>query len=154
MPLLDGCNHIALVTNDIDRFIRFYTDVFDAEVIADLTEGEMRDVLLDLGGGLVLHPFQFEHGNPHGTGSPDMFTRGHLDHFGMNVADVETFELLRTRLVEAGVSDGMVTDFGITRNVWFADPDGMGCEIVLWANEPIRTFADRGQEPYLQEAAR
>lgn len=154
MPLLHGLNHLALVTNDMDRLIRFYTDVFDAEVIDDMTEGDLRHVLLDLGGGLVLHPFQFQDGNPSGAGSAAMFERGHLDHFGMNVADVDTFELLRTRLVEAGASDGTVTDFGITRNVWFQDPDGMGCEIAMWMDAPMRSFEDRGQESYRRTAAR
>jgi catechol 2,3-dioxygenase-like lactoylglutathione lyase family enzyme len=154
MPLLDGCNHIALVTNDVDRLIRFYTEVFDAEILDDMTEGDLRHVLLDLGGGLVLHPFQLGQHNPSGTGSAEMFQRGHIDHFGMNVADVDTFELLRTRLVEAGVSDGTVHDFGVTRNVWFSDPDGMGCEIVIWGNAPMRSLEDRIEEPYLQPAAR
>ena len=154
MPLLAGCNHIALVTNDMERFIRFYTDVFDAEVIDDMTEGDLRHVLLDLGGGLVLHPFHFQGGNANGAGSAAMFERGHLDHFGMNVDDAETFELLRTRLVDAGASDGMVTDFGITRNVWFSDPDGMGCEIAIWGDAPMRSFDDRTQEPYPQAAVR
>lgn len=57
-----------------------------------------------------------------------MFGRGHIDHFGLDVADAKIFEELRRRLVEAGATDGTVTDFGITRNVWFEDPDGMGCE--------------------------
>lgn len=153
MPLLDGCNHIALVTNDLDRLLRFYTDVFEAEVIDDMTEGPVRHVLLDLGGGLVLHPFQFADANPNGAGSATMFERGHLDHFGMNVADEVTFELLRARLVEAGASDGTVTDFGITRNVWFTDPDGMGCEIAMWADAPMRAFDDRVQEQYQRTAA-
>ena len=154
MPLLDGCNHIALVTSDLERFIGFYTSVFDAEILDDMTEGELRHVLLDLGGGLVLHPFQFEGENPNGIGSADMFERGHIDHFGMNVADADTFELLRARLVDAGVSDGTVHDFGVTRNVWFSDPDGMGCEIVIWGNAPMRSLEDRIEEPYLQAAVR
>ena len=30
--LLDGVNHIGLVTDDIDRFVEFYREVFDATV--------------------------------------------------------------------------------------------------------------------------
>lgn len=152
MPLLNGCHHIALVTNDLDRLIRFYGDVFDATVIGDMIEAELRHALLDLGGGLVLHPFQFEQPNSNGAGSSAMFERGHIDHFGMNVADEATFELLRARLVEAGASDGTVTDFGSTRSVWFEDPDGMGCEIAMWVDAPVRTFDNRLQEPYRQVA--
>ena len=31
--LLDGFNHVALLTGDTERFVRFYSDVFGAEVI-------------------------------------------------------------------------------------------------------------------------
>lgn len=153
MGLATGCNHIALLTDDMERFLRFYTEVFDGEVLHDMTEDGLRHVLLDLGGGLVLHPFQLLDGNPNGAGSAEMFGRGHIDHFGIDVDTEETFELLRTRLVQAGASDGTVTDFGVTRNVWFSDPDGMGCEIALWADGPLRPFAERGQELFPQATA-
>jgi len=147
MPLTTGFNHVALLTADIDRFVQFYVDVFDAEVRHDLGEGGMRHVVLDLGAGSCLHPFQIE-GNPHGQASSVMFDRGHVDHLALNVADDATFEKLRHRLVDAGASDGMITDFGVVRTVWFEDPDGMGSEIALWQDgEPI-PFEQRGQYAY------
>jgi Glyoxalase/Bleomycin resistance protein/Dioxygenase superfamily len=30
--LLDGVNHVALITDDTERFVRFYQEVFDAKV--------------------------------------------------------------------------------------------------------------------------
>lgn len=148
MALTNGCHHVALVTADMDRFIAFYRDVFDAEVRGDMTEGPLRHVLLDLGGGFVLHPFYFAEGNPHGTASAEMFNRGHLDHLALDVADTETFQELRRRLVDHGASDGAVTDFGLTRGVWFEDPDGHGCEIVIRSNGRPRTFDERIVEAY------
>ena len=52
--LLDGVNHIALLTTDMDRFIRFYQEVFDARVVHDNRHhaghvGE-RMVIMALGG--------------------------------------------------------------------------------------------------------
>ncbi len=29
--LLDGVNHVALITDDTERFVRFYQEVFDAK---------------------------------------------------------------------------------------------------------------------------
>lgn len=147
MPLLTGCNHIALVTEDIDRFVAFYGGIFDGTVIDDMTEGPLRHVLLDLG-GVVLHPFQLSEPNVHAAAKNEMFQRGHIDHFGLDVDDEAVFQKLRGRLVEAGATDGTVTDFGITRNVWFEDPDGMGCEIVMWAGAPMLSFDDRIQEAH------
>lgn len=147
MGLLNGCDHIAIITTDVERFVRFYGDIFEGTVVADATEGDLRHVLLDVG-GLVLHPFQLGTPNPHAVGSDIMFDRGHLDHVGLHVDTEETFQELRHRLVEAGASDGTITDFGITKNVWFVDPDGMGCEIVLWVGAEMLTFEDRIQIPY------
>ena len=146
MGLLNGCNHIAIITSDVDRFVRFYGEIFEGAVVADMAEGELRHVLLDLG-GVVLHPFEMKD-NPYGLGSDAMFARGHIDHFALNVEDEGVFEELRHRLVEAGVTDGTLTDFGVTRNVWFVDPDGMGCEIVMWANGAPLAFDDRVSEAY------
>lgn len=131
MVLTNGINHVALLTQDIDRFIQFYARIFDATVAVDIDEGDARHALVDLGNGFYLHPFQLADSNPYSAGSPDMFRRGHLDHFGIDVGDENTFQELRRRLVAAGASDGAVVDFGISRNVWFADPDGHGCEIVI-----------------------
>lgn len=152
MALLTGCNHIALITRDINRFVAFYTEVFDGSVIGDMTEEGMRHVMLDLG-GVVLHPFQFPSDHPHATASPEMFDRGHIDHFALNVADADTFEELRRRLVDAGATDGTVTDFGVTRSVWFEDPDGMGCEVAMWGRGTPLSFNDRIQEAYQPQPA-
>lgn len=146
--LTSGCNHVALVTEDLERFVRFYTEVFDAQLRWDLDEGPVRHALLDLGGGFGLHPFELADGSAHARGSATMFERGHLDHLAIDVPDVDAFEEVRRRLVACGASDGAVTDFGVTRNVWFEDPDGHGSEIALWADAPPRSFAERVVEAY------
>lgn len=148
MALSTGCNHVALVTADLDRLIEFYTRIFDAEVVLELDEGGLRHAMIDLGGGFRLHPFEFTDGNPHGTASEATFGRGHLDHLAIDVDDPDVFELLRTRLVEVGATDGELTDFGAVRSVWFHDPDGMGCEIAMWTEGEPLAFTDRGRHPY------
>ena len=60
-----------------------------------------------------------------------MFDRGHLDHFGLEVTDVDTFWALHDRLVAEGHSTGEVTDFGPIIGFDFTDPDGMQCEVNL-----------------------
>ena len=148
MPLANGCNHIALVTQDLERFVDFYRRVFDAEVVLDMEEGPMRHAMVDVGGGFWLHPFQFADDNPHAAGRDEVFQRGHLDHLAIAIDDAETFEEVRTRLVEAGAADGTVTDFGALRTVWFEDPDGMGAEIAIVADGAPLAFDERGQERY------
>jgi catechol 2,3-dioxygenase-like lactoylglutathione lyase family enzyme len=153
MALTHGCHHVAVITEDMDRFLDFYVSVFDATVKWDLREDGIRDAVVDLGAGSALHPFQLPEINIHARGSAEMFNRGHLDHVALNVTDSETFEELRRRLVERGATDGMVTDFGVARSVWFEDPDGHGCEIAMWVDAPPRKFSERGQEPYVAVGA-
>jgi catechol 2,3-dioxygenase-like lactoylglutathione lyase family enzyme len=147
VPLTNGINHVAMLTEDLDRFIAFYTEVFDAEVRLDVREEGLRHAFLDVGAAAVLHAFSIP-GNAHATGMPHMFDRGHVDHVALDVADAETFETLRDRLVERGASDGLVTDFGSVRVIVFCDPDGFEGEIALWVDAPALAFADRIHEPY------
>jgi catechol 2,3-dioxygenase-like lactoylglutathione lyase family enzyme len=149
MTVTAGVNHIALITEDLDRFVRFYTEVIGASVIAELDEDGLRHAMLDVGRGAGLHAFE-QAGHPDATASRATFARGHLDHFALNLADRATFEAVRTRLVDAGASDGTITDFGSVLSVSFVDPDGCDLEIALWQDGPTRTFADRQQIAYVR----
>lgn len=149
MSMTAGCDHIALVTRDLDRFIDFYTAVFDADVTLDLFEEGARHAMIDLGGGFRLHPFELVAPNEYGTGSDEFFNRGHLDHLAIRVSDTDSFEELRRRLVDAGASDGEIVDWGSVRTIWFTDPDGMGSEIAISADGATRTRDDVVREPYL-----
>lgn len=40
MPLTTGINHVTASTSDLDRLVRFYREVFDAEMVFD---GPARD---------------------------------------------------------------------------------------------------------------
>ena len=58
MPLAKGCHHIAILTEDLDRFVAFYRRIFDADLLAEGGEGPLRHALVDVG-GMSLHPFEF-----------------------------------------------------------------------------------------------
>jgi catechol 2,3-dioxygenase-like lactoylglutathione lyase family enzyme len=46
MSLVTGLNHVAVVTADLDRFINFYTDVFDMSVVFQEATPAFRHVIL------------------------------------------------------------------------------------------------------------
>jgi catechol 2,3-dioxygenase-like lactoylglutathione lyase family enzyme len=49
--LLDGVNHVAVMTGDTDRLSRFYTDVFDAPPARTIeSQPGFRLSLIDIGG--------------------------------------------------------------------------------------------------------
>jgi catechol 2,3-dioxygenase-like lactoylglutathione lyase family enzyme len=127
--LVSGINHVAVVTEDVDRFCAFYTDVFDATVVFAETTPAFRHAILAVDDdGAVLHPVEMA-GNPHGRASANMLDRGHLDHFALNVPSREAFDELRRRVCDRGASDGVITDLGPKLSFWFTDPDGAHVEV-------------------------
>ena len=60
--LLDGVNHVAILTGDTERFVAFYTDVFDAAVSKPTKEefpgGKL--TFVDIGDGRELNVFQID----------------------------------------------------------------------------------------------
>ena len=145
MQPLNGVNHIAILTADMDRFIRFYQEAFDAEVISDNPnhaghEGE-RMVIMSIGGPSDFNVFQVP-GNTQASVQTPMYGRGRLDHFGLNASSREAFEEVRQRLIRLGASDGTITDFGKQLSVFFRDPDGLEAEVV-WIKE-FKAIAEGG----------
>jgi catechol 2,3-dioxygenase-like lactoylglutathione lyase family enzyme len=129
--LLDGVNHVAILTADSDRLHAFYREVFDATVSRDSPDGEgMRLSFIDVGAGRELNVFEIDGNDEAGRQTP-MFGRGRIDHLGLQATSVEAFEVIRDRLVARGASDGFVTDFGPVLSLFFRDPDGLEGEVCV-----------------------
>ena len=128
--LLNGVNHVAILTNDTDRLHAFYREVFDATIRADFEAGPgMRLSMIDVGPFTELNVFQIEGNTEADRQKPD-FGRGRIDHMGLQAASLDAFEEIRRRLMACGATDGFVTDFGPVLSVFFRDPDGLECEVV------------------------
>jgi catechol 2,3-dioxygenase-like lactoylglutathione lyase family enzyme len=130
MTLTTGLSHVAVLTDDLDRFVDFYTDVFDLPVVFREDTPAFRHAILRTGTNSWLHPAEVS-GNQHGVAEAEMFQRGHLDHLALTAASLESFEVLRQRLVDRGASDGAIDDLGAFHSLWFADPDGMRGELIV-----------------------
>jgi catechol 2,3-dioxygenase-like lactoylglutathione lyase family enzyme len=131
MALVDGINHVAFITRDFDRLADFYRRVFDAEVVLDVNDARgLRHGMIQIGATCVLHAFEMAD-SPQAEPGQQMFERGRLDHIAINAASKDAFQALRERLIEAGASDGTITDFGAILSVFFRDPDGMEAEMCV-----------------------
>ena len=128
--LLDGINHVAVVTDDTDRFIEFYGSMFGATVSHQEKVPFGRLTIIDVGPHTELNVFEIDGSDPEFTRG-SMFTHGPIDHIGLQAADRSSFVEARRRLVERGATNGFVTDFGRAHSVWFKDPDGLEGEIML-----------------------
>lgn len=135
MPISRGFNHVATLSTDADRTVRFYRDAFDAVVTFEMerTPDHPRMVILDLGGGAALNVFEV---------TPDEIIgdrrkqggRGAIDHFAVAVDSLATLEQVRDRLVPAGAEIGEIQRLGGEWSLFFRDPDGMELEVCAHAD--------------------
>ncbi len=129
--LLDGVNHVAILTGDTDRLHAFYREVFDAEIGRDGPAGPgMRLSFIHIGEGRELNVFEVD-GNDEAARQTPMFGRGRIDHLGLQAASLPAFREVRRRLMARGSTDGFVTDFGPVLSLFFVDPDGLECEVCV-----------------------
>jgi catechol 2,3-dioxygenase-like lactoylglutathione lyase family enzyme len=136
--LVTGMNHVAVVTADLDRFVAFYTGVFDAHaVVVPAPPPATRGATIVLSGSSGFVATEMPDG-PDTVGSSQMLARGHLDHVAFDAATGADLETIRRRLVEFGASDGTVHDYGPMVNVSFTDPDGMPSEVCLLFDPYLR----------------
>jgi catechol 2,3-dioxygenase-like lactoylglutathione lyase family enzyme len=132
--LLDGFNHVAVLTSDTKRLQRFYQEVFDVEILRDGPEtpesSDVRMTVIHLGPHSELNVFEIV-GNTEAEHQTPMFGRGRLDHLAVQAASLEAFETIRDRLMARGAADSFVTDFGPILSMFFRDPDGLECEVCV-----------------------
>ena len=137
MQLVRGINHIAVLTDDLDRFVEFYGSVFDLGTVFSEDTPAFRHAILRTGPDSWLHPAEIVDGD-HGAGLPDMFRRGHLYHLALTADSYAAFDELRDRLIARGASDGSVEDLGAFHATWFEDPDGMRGELTVIVDPELR----------------
>jgi catechol 2,3-dioxygenase-like lactoylglutathione lyase family enzyme len=129
--LLNGVNHVAIITKDTDRLIEFYRDVFEAEVDGgQQIEAGARLTFIRIGESAELNVFELS-GNTEADRQTPMFGRGRIDHLGLQAASLDAFEEIRRRLIARGAADEFVTDFGAILSLFFTDPDGLEGEVCV-----------------------
>ena len=129
--LLNGVNHVAILTKDTERLAAFYRDVFEAEVEGQLMERDgVRLTFIRIGESAELNVFEVADNTEADRQTP-MFGRGRIDHLGLQAASLDAFDKIRERLMARGAADDFVTDFGSMISVFFRDPDGLEGEVCV-----------------------
>lgn len=128
--MLDGFNHLAVLTADTDGFVSFFSEVFDAEVIGSLPVGDGKLTFVKIGDDVDFNVFEVP-GNTEAERQTPMLGRGRLDHFGLQAASLDAFEEIRGRLIARGAADEFVTDFGPILSMFFTGPDGLEGEVCV-----------------------
>jgi catechol 2,3-dioxygenase-like lactoylglutathione lyase family enzyme len=128
--LLSGINHVAVLTGDTDRLVSFYEGVFDAAATTLQAADGFKVTAIWLGDTAELNVFEIAGSDEHERQIP-AFGRGRLDHLALQAATLESFDEIRSRLLDRQSTDGFVTDFGHMLSLFFRDPDGLECEVCV-----------------------
>src|SRR3989440_11652332 len=120
--LLNGVNHVAIVTKDTDRLVAFYREVFEAEVPGRQGFEGFWLTFIRIGDTAELNVFEID-GNTEADRQTPMFQRGRIDHLGLQARSIDAFEEIRRRLIERGAGDEFGTDFGPILEQVLRDPD-------------------------------
>jgi catechol 2,3-dioxygenase-like lactoylglutathione lyase family enzyme len=131
MPITAGFNHVATLTSDMNRTIRFYETAFDAKVVFEIERSDDHPwmKIVDIGGGAGLNVFEVPADDIIGERRHPGH-RGAVDHFAFAVDSRPTLEGVKERLTAAGAQEvGEIQQLGSEWSLFFRDADGMELEV-------------------------
>lgn len=127
MASINKVGHVVLNVKDVEASARFYTEALDMEVM-----------LLREGNAAFLS-FGTQHHDIALFKAPEGAEQGKLglNHIALQIAGGETeLRQLYGRILQQGAKIDFTTDHGMTRSVYFFDPDGNRLEIFCETMDP------------------
>jgi len=115
--------HVVLNVTDVERSARFYRDVVGFQVSRFRPDGSAAFLTC----GVVHHNLALFKA-PEGARPAQKGAVG-LNHFAFRVDDYPTLQAAHKRLLEANATIDHIVDHGMTRSVYFLDPDGIEMEL-------------------------
>jgi catechol 2,3-dioxygenase-like lactoylglutathione lyase family enzyme len=146
-----GLNHLALITNDMDRTTRFWHGVLGAPLVATIGTEAFRHYFFDVGHGATVAFFEYRghqvdlFAKP--AGVPDERAI-QFDHVSLNLPTEAALRGLRQRLLEHGCEVTDLVDHGLMRSIYFTDPNGIALEASCWAHDPTGQTPASGDARY------
>ena len=148
MVKFKGINHLALVTQDMEKTVKFYRDVLGMPLVS--TTGNRPDLypyrhyFFALGEGNTIAFFEWpgmveEFHKP--AGAP-FRGRVQFDHVSFNVESEEALLELKARLEQHSVEVTRVVDHRVVHSIYFTDPNGIALEASYWIHDPTQQEAD------------
>ncbi|MFF3569292.1 AMP-binding protein [Nocardia jiangxiensis] len=135
-----GLNHLALVTTDMDKTVRFYRDVLGMNLVGttgNRDEGyPYRHYFLSIARGASIAFFEWPEVEMPGRKDSGIPASGiQFDHVSIGVETDEDLENIRKRLEADGRDVSDVVDHGLVRSVYATDPNGISIEFSVSARD-------------------
>jgi catechol 2,3-dioxygenase-like lactoylglutathione lyase family enzyme len=139
---LTGINHLAFITEDMEKTIRFYRDFLGMQLTAGIGHVDYRHYFFTCGNTLIAF-FEYPGATPpakkfHGT--PTRKPLG-FDHVSFTVETREELFELRDMLEGAGIEVRGAVDHGIIWSIYFFDPNNIPLEVSWNCMEILKTPA-------------
>ena len=123
MSVPQEIGHVVLNVIDVERSTKFYRDVVGFQVARYRPNGT--GAFLTCG---VIHHNLALFKAPEGA-QPIQKGQVGLNHFAFKVENYTALQEAHKRLVEANATIDHIVDHGMTRSVYFLDPDGIAMEL-------------------------
>ncbi len=146
--LLTGINHLAFITGDMEKTIRFYRDLLDMELVAGIGHDKYRHYFFQFGDNQIAF-FEYEGARPMERkfhGSPTDRPLG-FDHVSLTVATREDLFHVKDKLEAAGVEVTGAVDHGTLWSIYFFDPNNIPLEVSWNCVEIVKTPAMDEDDP-------
>ncbi len=122
--IFTGMNHLAFITNDIEKTIRFYRDLLQMELFSGIGHDGFRHYFFKCGDGAVAF-FEYDIAKPMAYdkfhGSPTDKPIG-FDHVSLTVPSRQDLFALKDRLEAADIEVTGAVDHGTMWSIYFFDP--------------------------------
>jgi len=125
-----GINHLALVTADMEKTIRFWRDLIGLRLIHGFGEGDFRQYFFEVDEQTCLAFFEWDGAEPvkrklHGQpcSGPRVF-----DHVALGMNSKEEVWALKDQLEAAGFACSDMIEHDFIRSVYSFDPNGIPIE--------------------------
>ncbi len=115
--------HVVLNVTDVERSTKFYRDVVGFQVSRFRPDASAAFLTC----GIVHHNLALFKA-PKGARPAEKGAIG-LNHFAFRVDDYPTLQAAHRRLMDANAAIDHIVDHGMTRSVYFLDPDGIEMEL-------------------------
>jgi catechol 2,3-dioxygenase-like lactoylglutathione lyase family enzyme len=146
--LLTGINHLAFITGDMVKTIRFYRDLLGMELVAGIGHPGYRHYFFRCGNTQVAF-FEYAGAKPmelKSHGSPTSLPLG-FDHASFTVGGRADLFALKDRIEAAGFEVSDAVDHGIIWSIYFHDPNNIPLEVSWDMLELVKTPAMDEVEP-------